>query len=178
MVRGSLEIGKWRLPRPGSPAMVASREKVFFPPEGACSRSASHLLQILVHELDCYRTLADGRRDALDRAGAHIPGREHARPAGFEQKRWPLRAQVGDWARAGPVRTNPFESISISLGNQSVRGTAPMKLKSAAASSTCVWPVLLLTISIVVRRRSPDIRLTSVLSSTSMLPVSSSRRAR
>ena len=24
--------------------------------------------------------------------------------------------QVGDWARAGPVRTNPFESISISFG--------------------------------------------------------------
>ena len=31
MVRRSLEIGTWRLPQPGSPAMVASREKRFLP---------------------------------------------------------------------------------------------------------------------------------------------------
>ena len=87
-------------------------------------------------------------------------------------------SQSGDSARAGPVRTKPLESVTISLGSHSVRGTAPMKLKRAAAWSSRVWPVLLSTISIVFKRRSPDIRLTSVLSRTSTLAVISSRLAR
>src|SRR4249920_1009866 len=52
-----------------------------------------------------------------------------------------------DCVKAGPVRINPQESVSISLGSQSVRGTAPIKLKSAGVSSVRTSPVLLLTIS-------------------------------
>ena len=85
---------------------------------------------------------------------------------------------VGDCARAGPVRTNPLASVSISGGSQSVRGTAPMKLNSAGVFSVRASPVLLLTISTSPRWPSPDIRRTSVLRSTSMLGVCSIRRAR
>jgi hypothetical protein len=38
-----------------------------------------------VDELDRHRPLADRRGDALDRAGAHVPRREHAGPAGLQQ---------------------------------------------------------------------------------------------
>ena len=44
--------------------------------------------------------------------------------------------------RAVPVRMNPFSSLSISPGSQSVRGTAPMKLNSAG-----VWMVLFSPVS-------------------------------
>src|SRR6266851_2170867 len=49
--------------------------------------AVSHVLEALMHELNRHRAFANGRGDAFDRASAHIPGREHARPARFEQKR-------------------------------------------------------------------------------------------
>src|SRR5712692_5371534 len=55
----------------------------------------SHLLEVLMHELDRHRALADRGSDAFDRVGPHVAGREHAGAAGLEQKRLPL---------AGPVR--------------------------------------------------------------------------
>src|SRR5438132_6120201 len=46
-----------------------------------------------------------------------------------------------------PVRTKCFSSFSISGGNQSVRGLAPMKLKRAAVVSIFFSPVVLFKIS-------------------------------
>src|ERR1035438_8971363 len=47
----------------------------------------SHVLEALVNELHRHGAFADGRGDALHRAGPHIPGRENAWPAGLQQKR-------------------------------------------------------------------------------------------
>ena len=72
--------------------------------------------------------------------------------------------------KAGPVRINPQESVSISLGSQSVRGTAPMKLNNAGVSNVRASPVLSLNIStmqVAIARQ----RLTIVLQSTSILGV-------
>src|SRR5713101_7241477 len=55
--------------------------------------------------------------------------------------------QWEDPARAGPVRTKPLASRSISGGSQSVRGTAPMKLNTAGVLIVRFSPVLLLTSS-------------------------------
>ncbi len=38
-----------------------------------------------MHELNRHRAFANRRGDTFDRAGAHIPGREHARPARLEK---------------------------------------------------------------------------------------------
>src|SRR5437899_4928942 len=47
----------------------------------------SHLLQVLVHERDRHRALADGGGDALDGAGPHVAGGQHARVTGLQQVR-------------------------------------------------------------------------------------------
>src|SRR5436190_17586101 len=41
--------------------------------------------EVLVHELDGHRSLADGRRATLRRARAHVPGGENPRNARLEQ---------------------------------------------------------------------------------------------
>ena len=83
-------------------------------------------------ELDRHRALADGRGDALDRAGAHVAGGEHAGPAGLQQERLPLGRPVRR-TRPAPARSGrtPWRPARSPAGSQSVRGTAPMKLKSA-----------------------------------------------
>src|SRR5262249_37504910 len=55
----------------------------------------SHFFQVLVDELDRHRPFADGRGDALDRPGAHVPCREHAGAAGLQQERLPPERPVG-----------------------------------------------------------------------------------
>jgi hypothetical protein len=40
------------------------------------TRALSHFLQGLLNELDRHRPFADGRGDALDRAGPHVPAGE------------------------------------------------------------------------------------------------------
>ena len=49
-----------------------------------CYWRDSHLFQKLVHELDGYRSFANGGSDGLDGTGAHVPGGEHAGPARLE----------------------------------------------------------------------------------------------
>ena len=66
-------------------------------------------------------TEPDRTSPAANTPGRLVSSRNGSRPL----------AQCGDRARAGPVRTKPFSSLSISAGSQSVRGTAPMKLNSA-----------------------------------------------
>ena len=95
--------------------------------------SASHFLQVLMDELDRHGSFADGRRHSLHRARAHVAGREHARPTGLEQQRRTLPRPV----LRGPAPTRCDEPLGVGLiscGSHSVRGTAPMKLKSAAVS--------------------------------------------
>src|SRR5437016_7485864 len=50
-----------------------------------------------------------------------------------------------------PVRTKCFSSFSISDGNQSVRGVAPIKLKRAAVGSVFFSPVVFFKISIELK---------------------------
>ena len=71
-----------------------------------------------MHELNRRRAVANGRGDAFDRAGAHIPGRERAGSARFEQK-WLARGSPGSGAchiRSGP--NEPFRIPLISGGRQ------------------------------------------------------------
>ena len=83
-------------------------------------------------ELDRHRPLADGRGDALDRAGPDVAGGEDAGAAGLQQERLPPRRPVGRLRQRRPRSGRiPWRPVSISGGSQSVRGTAPMKLNSA-----------------------------------------------
>src|SRR5438093_1100801 len=50
--------------------------------------------------------------------------------------------QCGDCARTAPVRINPLLSLSISAGNQSVRGTAPMKVNIAGVFTLHAQPAV------------------------------------
>jgi len=65
-----------------------------------------------MHELNRHRAFANGRGDAFDRASAHIPGREHARPARFEQKRLTCGSPG---SRACQIRSGPDEPFRIPL---------------------------------------------------------------
>ena len=57
-----------------------------------------------MHKLDGHGALAHGRGDALDRAGAHVSGGEHAGAAGLQQEWLPPEVQRD---AKGFVRTGP-----------------------------------------------------------------------
>ena len=57
---------------------------------------------------------------------ANTPGRDVSNKNGCR-----CAVQCGDCLTPGPVHTNPCLSFSISAGNQSVCGTAPIKLNTA-----------------------------------------------
>src|SRR5215472_626304 len=94
------------------------------------------------------------------------------------RKGWRRTFQCGESKSRGPVRTKSLASFSISGGNHSVRGTAPMKLKRAGHSKARRWPVSLLSSSTRRRVPSPERRFTSVWSRTSMMGISSIRDTR
>ena len=116
---------------------------------GAEDTGRSHLLEVLVDELDGHRAFADGRGDALDRAGPHVARGEDARPARLEQERRPLAASSAASSRAsGPVSTNS-SLVALDLRRKPVGvGPAPMKLKSAG-----VWTVRIAPTSLRLRAR-------------------------
>src|SRR5690242_9944992 len=96
-----------------------------------------------MYELNGHRTLTYGRRNAFGRARAHVASGENAgmtRGCRFS-------VQLGDCIRSGPVRMKPRGSRAISSGNQSVRGVAPVKLKTAGVAMCRVSPHVLLSIS-------------------------------
>ena len=97
-----------------------------------------------MHELDGHRALADGRGDALDRAGPHVPSGEHAGAAGLQQERLPRRGPVWGLSPApGPSGQTPWRPSRSPAGSQSVRGTAPMKLNTAGVSTVRASPGLI-----------------------------------
>ena len=60
---------------------------------------------VLVHERDRHAALADGGRDALDRAEADVPAGEDAGHAGLEQVRVALLLPAPPRRTSGPVST-------------------------------------------------------------------------
>src|SRR6266513_631719 len=73
---------------------------------------------------------------------ANTPGRLVSNKNGCR-----FKVQCRESPSSIPVRTKCFSSFSISDGNQSVRGVAPMKLKRAAIGSVSFSPVVLFKIS-------------------------------
>ena len=76
-------------------------------PAGLFCLPAVLRLQVVVHELDGGGALTYRRGDPLDGPVPHVPGREHAGHAGFEQQRRPLKrpaAPVAARPGAGPGR--------------------------------------------------------------------------
>ena len=129
-------------------------------------------------ELDRHRPLADGRGHPLDRPArtspaANTPGRLVSSRNGDR-----FAVQCLDEARLGPVVTNCLASRSISAGSQSVRGTAPMKLKTAGDFSRFTSFVFRFTSSTCSSDPSPSSRRTTVLRNTRMFGVDSTRPAR
>ena len=65
-------------------------------------RRPSDRRQVLVHEVDRHRALADGRRDALHRVESNVAGGEDTGHARLEQERWALeRPRRSVVSRAG-----------------------------------------------------------------------------
>src|ERR1035437_63579 len=101
--------------KPGTASQFQRRELVAVP---ALRRAhhyrglSSHVLEALVNELHRHGAFADGRGDALHRAGPHIPGREDAWPAGLQQKRLPPGGPI--WG-ARQLRPGPDEPLLIPL---------------------------------------------------------------
>jgi hypothetical protein len=99
-----------------------------------------NLLQILLHKLHCHRPSPTAEATRLTEPDRTSPAANT--PAQLvSSKNGERRAVQSDCVKAGPVRINPRESVSISLGSQSLRGTAPIKLKSAGVSSVRTSPV-------------------------------------
>src|SRR5438105_10970201 len=71
---------------------------------------------------------------------ANTPGRLVSNKNGCR-----FKVQCPESPSSIPVRTKCFSSFSISDGNQSVRGVAPMKLKRAAVAKVLFLPVVLFT---------------------------------
>ena len=100
---------------------------------------------MLVDELDGHRPLADPGGDPLDRPAADVAGREDAGHVRLEQERLPGEGPPGHpavaaRARAGPVTMKPARSRSTMPASHSVRGSAPMKRKSASIGSAARVP--------------------------------------
>ena len=84
------------------------------------------------------RSFADGRRDALDVAAAHVADGEDAGQAGLEQVRRagerPSRRREIVRVRSGPVLMKPFASSATQPSSQCVFGTAPVITKTCLMS--------------------------------------------
>ena len=85
------ELARARRPRPSGSSSSSSRSSNRSTRRSSATVTASRSCvgQVLVDERDRHRALADGAGDALDRAGAHVAGHEHAGHA---------------WSRAGTGR--------------------------------------------------------------------------
>ena len=84
-----------------------------------------------------HRALADGRGDALDRAGVDIADGEDPRAARLQEEtagRPPNRSRLPS-GTSRPVRRKPSSSIATTSRSQWVCGEAPMKTKSAFAGT-------------------------------------------
>ena len=123
---------------------------------------------------DGHRPLADGRGDPLDRA------RSARRRPRTRRARWSRTGTAR--ARAAtcrclsarrPVSTWPLGCLTIASGSQAVCGRAPIRTKSAAASTRHRSPVSLSRSSSHSRRPLPPPSTTSVLTSTSTFDVAS-----
>src|SRR5216117_1063306 len=90
---------------------------------------------------------------------AKIPGRLVSSGAG----RRLFALQAGASAMSAPVLMNPFSSRSISGGNHSVHGRAPIIENTAGVRTTRRSPVLVFSSSICSSFFPPDILRTSVL---------------
>src|SRR6266853_2040106 len=90
---------------------------------------------------------------------AKIPGRLVSSGAG----RRLLSRHAGASEISEPVLMNPFASLSISSGNQSVHGRAPIMENTAGVRTTRRSPVLVFSSSICSSFFPPDILRTSVL---------------
>ena len=132
------------------------------------------LAEVLVNELDGDGAFADGRSDALDRAVADIAGREHPGQAGLQQQRWPIERPVAGWPAVAeevrPVSRNPRSSRWTVAASQSVWGSAPIMMNSAAAANLSVASAALSLMVSVSSRPAPCTSVTSVRSRTVMLP--------
>src|SRR5438094_1841008 len=90
---------------------------------------------------------------------AKIPGRLVSSAAGLRL----FALQAGASAMSTPVLINPLSSRSISAGNQSVHGRAPIMEKTAGVRTTLRSPVLVFSSSICSSFFPPDILRISVL---------------
>src|SRR5213594_638572 len=89
---------------------------------------------------------------------AKIPGRLVSSGAG----RRLLARHAGASAMSAPVLMNPFSSLSISGGNHSVQGRAPIIENTAGVLITLRWPVCVFSISTSSSFWSPDVFRISV----------------
>ena len=83
------------------------------------SSALSHLLQVLMDELDRHAPLADRRGDTLDQARVHVSRREHAGPAGLQKERLPPARPVRR-PRHGLPRPHEDPGVPLDLRRQPV----------------------------------------------------------
>ena len=125
--RGSgQDVGaQWLLVLTRPPSWPSCRPLARRPP--SCLRWILGLsgVEPFVNHADRYRSLADGRGDALDRSAAYVAGREDAAPAGLEQQH--VAAICRASRRRCRSRTNPCTVEGEGCGRAiRVPGAAPM----------------------------------------------------
>ena len=90
--------------------------------QACCARVAEHGVD-LRHDGGA---LADGGRDPLGRAGAHVADREHARPCWSRAAAAARRIGSAPLAKPSPVTTKPLSSTATQFCSQPAFGSAPM----------------------------------------------------
>ena len=103
---------------------------------GSAARLALLSGEELMKELDGDGAFTDRRGDTLHRTVADVAGGEHARHARLEEKRTAIERRCATLRDIRSREDESRSSRSMSGGSQSVFGWAPIRRKSAFASTT------------------------------------------